>query len=74
MKPVKRSIKFKRRTLFLIPLVLGCFSLSPMAQSVSPPPGGGAIPAATASALHCSALVIGCLIFNQRASQTKQNF
>ena len=36
-----QSIIFKRTTLFLILLVVGCFALSPMAYAVSPPPDGG---------------------------------
>jgi hypothetical protein len=43
MKSLKSFIKFKRTTLFLIPVVLGCFGLSPLARAVlpSPTPDGG---------------------------------
>src|SRR5215467_3284968 len=36
-----RNHKFNQRALAFIPLVLVCFTLSPTARAVSPPPDGG---------------------------------
>ena len=38
MKSFKPSIRFNRRTLFLIPLLLGCFALSSATQAAPSPP------------------------------------